>query len=495
MKHALTIDLEDWYHPELVRKHVGDKPKPRIEQATRKILKLLDQHQVKATFFVLGDVARKHPKLIQEIEKEGHEIASHGMTHRPLWELTESDFDRELKDFSKLMKKILKNKTRIIGFRAPTFSIDERTKYGLKILLDNGYKYDSSIFPLKNPVYGVSGAPVNIYKPDLKRIEEQDDRGKLVEFPLTVFEWKGWRIPAAGGFYLRILPYFVFKWMLEQIEKDKPAVIYFHPWEMDKQIPRLSQIGVVNFLITYWGIEGFEGKIGKLLNDFEFETMSQVINQKNESRVENYFDECADRFDSFYGEVAKRNWLETVAHEVLRKPGMVRRFETTMKVLGKVKGITILDIGCGSGIYAIYLAQLGAKVTGIDFSKTMIRLAKRNAKQGKVKVKWLEKDLLTFTPKQNFEHSLMIGVFDYVCPDKREKYLTNAAKITNEKLIATFPKAYAFQRPIRTMWLASQNCPVYFYWKQEIEALGKKCKLKTKFYDCGPIWTVVFEKL
>lgn len=282
MKNALSIDLEDWYHPELLRKYIRGIPKPQIIDSTMKILILLDKYKLKATFFILGEIAKKYPDLIKEIYNKGHELASHGMSHLPLWNLNYDKFDIELKDFNNLIKKILGNKVKIEGFRAPTFSLDHTTKYALKCLINNKFSYDSSIFPLRTPLYGVKNAPTSIYKPRISEINLNDNQSKIVEFPLSVINFKNLKIPISGGFYLRIIPYFVYKILLKMINKrKKPFIIYFHPWEIYPKTFRIKMINFFKYFITYFGINNAFKKIEKLLRDFEFAPVKEVIKSKN----------------------------------------------------------------------------------------------------------------------------------------------------------------------------------------------------------------------
>ncbi len=280
MKNALNIDLEDWYHPEFVRKQITGNPKSQIVDSTNQILKLLDKYNVKATFFILGNVAKKNPELIKKIYKKGHEIASHGMSHNPLWELDYSKFDKELKDFKKLIRKILGNNIKIFGFRAPTFSIDNTTKYGIKCLINNQYRYDSSIFPVKTHIYGLKNAPYTIYKPNLNDLSQKDNNSNIIEFPLTILKFSKIKIPISGGFYLRIFPYFILKLLLRRINsKKRPFIIYFHPWETYFKTPKIRNISFRNYFITYYGINNCLKKIESLLQDFEFEPSISIINR------------------------------------------------------------------------------------------------------------------------------------------------------------------------------------------------------------------------
>ena len=278
MKNALSIDLEDWYHPELVRKYIRGTPKPQIINSTMNILTLLDKYKVKATFFILGEIAKKFPDLIKKIYNKGHEIASHGMSHLPLWNLNYHKLNKELKDFNYLIKKILGNKIKIEGFRAPTFSLDHTTKYAFKSLINNNFSYDSSIFPLRTFLYGVKNAPTSIYKPRITQINQIDNLSKIIEFPLSVINFGNLKFPICGGFYLRIMPYFIYKSLLKKFNKNKkPFIIFFHPWEMYPKTFRIKTINVFNYFITYFGINNSLKKLEKLLQDFKFEPVKNVI--------------------------------------------------------------------------------------------------------------------------------------------------------------------------------------------------------------------------
>jgi len=214
---------------------------------------------------------------VKQIHAKGHEIASHGMSHKPLWDLDYQSFDQELKDFKRLMTELLGDGAVIRGFRAPTFSLDNRTKYAVRCLADNGYAYDTSVFPVKNYMYGVDEAPCGVYRPDFEDVARVDERSSLVEFPMTVFELSRLRIPVSGGFYLRVLPYSVLRALLKRVNKKRPFVIYFHPWETHKKTPRTREIGLKNSFITYYGMKGALKKIERLIQDFEFEPMADVL--------------------------------------------------------------------------------------------------------------------------------------------------------------------------------------------------------------------------
>jgi polysaccharide deacetylase family protein (PEP-CTERM system associated) len=277
MQNALTIDLEDWYHPEVLRGHVAANPASQVVEATAPILDLLDRHHVRATFFILGDVAQKHPALVRDIHARGHEIASHGMSHTPLWNLDDEGFGQELKAFRRVITDILGEGTPVAGFRAPTFSMDNGTRYAMRCLVTHGYTYDTSIFPARNHVYGLAGGPCTVYRPDLGDLRLEDERSGIVEFPMTVLEWGKLRIPVSGGFYMRVMPYIILKRFLRSVNRTRPFVFYFHPWELNPATPRVREIGLRDRLIAYTGVNGAMRKVERLLEDFELAPMGDVL--------------------------------------------------------------------------------------------------------------------------------------------------------------------------------------------------------------------------
>ena len=285
MKNALSIDVEDWYHPELVGSHVHGEKQSQVVESTTRILDLLAEHGTKATFFVLGDLAAGHPDLVRAIHAQGHEVASHGMSHVPLWNQNYASFDRELKAFDAVMRDILGADFKAQGYRAPTFSLDERTVYALRCLVDNGYRYDSSVFPAKNFLYGVDGAPCRIYRPSMDAVHIEDAKSPLIEFPMTVYEAGRMRVPISGGVYLRLLPYWVVSFLLGRVARDRPFVVYMHPWETNRGTPRIRSIGLSNYFFTYYGVNGALGKLRKLLKRFAFARIIDIINSDAGSAV------------------------------------------------------------------------------------------------------------------------------------------------------------------------------------------------------------------
>ncbi len=274
---ALSIDLEEWYHSELVEGRRSSSS--QVEEATRPILDLLDRYQTKASFFVVGELAEQNPDLIQSIFERGHEIGCHTFSHKLVWNLDESLFRDELERFHSVMEKIL-GKIKIKGFRAPCFSIDNRNIWALKVLLDFGYRYDASIFPLKiNPLYGVRGAPTRPYRISLEDVRKEDPRSPLMEFPLCPLKIGRLKIPISGGFYLRVLPLPFLLWGLRRINQTQPFLVYFHPWEGYEETPRFK-LPLYNRVISYYGISSALKKFEFLLKHFKFARVDEVLGLK-----------------------------------------------------------------------------------------------------------------------------------------------------------------------------------------------------------------------
>jgi len=271
---ALAIDTEEWFHSELLG---GQRPPVfQAPEATQQVLDLLDHYQVKASFFVVGEVAARHPELLRLIHEKGHEIGCHGFSHQPLWKLNESLFEKELKEFHAVVEGIL-GKLTVKGFRAPCFSLDNRTRWALRVLVGFGYQYDASIFPVKlNPQYGVNGAPTHPYRISLEDVRKEDPSSPLMEFPTPPLRLWKFKFPIAGGFYLRILPISFLHWGLKRINRQQPFLLYFHPWEGYLNTPRL-EVSVVNRFISYSGIPSALRKLEFLLKHFKFSRVDQVL--------------------------------------------------------------------------------------------------------------------------------------------------------------------------------------------------------------------------
>lgn len=177
MYNILTVDLEEWYHPEYVKERAPDDKQERIQVSLKTTLRLLNRLNVSATFFIVGDLAEKNPEIIENVRNDNHEIAFHGFNHEPLWNFNAETLRAEIERFNFITGE------KCAGFRAPSFSLNNQTKWALKVLDDCGYRYDSSLFPAKTPLYGVWNAPITPYKPSFENITEKDERTRLWEFP------------------------------------------------------------------------------------------------------------------------------------------------------------------------------------------------------------------------------------------------------------------------------------------------------------------------
>jgi polysaccharide deacetylase family protein (PEP-CTERM system associated) len=273
---AFSVDLEDYYHAQLFRRYAGNAPlTPRVESSTLPILDLLDRYGVQATFFVVGEVARDAPRLIQRIVKAGHEIGCHTFAHDPLWDMTPESFREDIRKFKAAVRDAAGD-VAVRGFRAPTFSLDTRTAWALRVLAEEGFTYDSSVVPARGPLYGCPGAPLEIYRPSAEDLRRADPSGPLVEFPAPVVTLAGGRLPVGGGIYLRALPFRLYHALARRVLARRPFFLYVHPWETDPGIPRLDLPRFPRWA-TYTGLRGMLSKLERLLKSIQFTTMSAAI--------------------------------------------------------------------------------------------------------------------------------------------------------------------------------------------------------------------------
>jgi polysaccharide deacetylase family protein (PEP-CTERM system associated) len=273
MINALVVDLEHWHSNEFLTDYLPAEPVDQIPESVQPILDLLGSYNVRATFAVLGSVAEKHPELVKKIYDQGHEIASHAWSHKTLYVLGKEEFEDEIRRSVDLLTSITGE--RPVGFRAPSFSIDNSTKWAFEILEKYRFKYDASVFPIKTMIYGVPNAPLHIYRPSKADITKEDPLGNIIEFPMTVLKM-GKNIPIAGGFYLRVLPLWFLRYGIRAVNKDRPAIIYIHPWETYSRTPRLK-VPMFSKFVAYYGINSALKKLEGLLNEFEFASIRDVL--------------------------------------------------------------------------------------------------------------------------------------------------------------------------------------------------------------------------
>ena len=264
--HILTIDLEDWFHclePNPRHWHQFER---RIEVEADCLLELLDRHLAKATFFVLGDVAERSPHLIQRIAGCGHEIGTHGMLHEFVYRQTPDEFREDLQKSLRLLEAIVG--TAVRAYRAPYFSITRESLWALQILFEEGIRYDSSIFPIRNPRYGIPGA---------RRTPHLIERD-LWECPVSVLPTPCGNIPFAGGVYQRFLPWRLIELAVGILERRRePVIVYLHPWELDPGQPRHKTGSRFLRFRHYYGLRRTCEKLTRLLQSARYVTLAEGI--------------------------------------------------------------------------------------------------------------------------------------------------------------------------------------------------------------------------
>jgi polysaccharide deacetylase family protein (PEP-CTERM system associated) len=275
MKNAVTIDLEDYYQVSAFSKEAvveqWDTFASRIEQNTEKLLSIFDEKGARATFFTLGWVARKYPRLVRQIADRHHEIACHSNVHRSVFTLAPNEFREDTLQARQLLEDVAGVPVR--GYRAPSFSVKRNSLWAYEILAELGFSYDSSIFPIKHPNYGWPRAPRSPFA-------IRTASGPIVEFPMPTLELAGARAPIGGGAYLRLLPYWYTRWGIQYINKKEaqPACVYLHPWELDAEQPRM-RVSLSARLRHYFGLQGAESKFRRVLGDFEMLPLSTLIEE------------------------------------------------------------------------------------------------------------------------------------------------------------------------------------------------------------------------
>ena len=270
LRNGLSFDVEDWFqvynHEAFISREAWDECELRVLPNTERILELLERHSVHATFFVLGWIADHEPDVVKLIEDGGHEIGTHGYSHRRVVDLSPDEFRLDLERSLEAIARA--GASDVVGFRAPSFSIVESTRWALKILTEYSLRYDSSIFPTGlHPDYGIPDAPLTPH----------ELAADLWEIPLTVMELAGRRFPVGGGGYFRLLPYTVTRWALRRVNRDgRPFVVYLHPWELDPGQPRV-ETGAVRRFRQRVNLGRTAERLDRLLQDFEFCPLREMI--------------------------------------------------------------------------------------------------------------------------------------------------------------------------------------------------------------------------
>jgi polysaccharide deacetylase family protein (PEP-CTERM system associated) len=271
---AFSVDVEDYFQVGLfedaVPRETWDRLEPRVERNTRRLLELCAQHNVKGTFFVLGWVAERWPQLVRDIRDAGHELGTHGQDHRKVTTLTPREFRADVRRSKQTIEDV--SGVEVIGYRAPNYSIVRETMWAVDVLAEEGFRYDSSIFPIRHDRYGI---------PDFPRFPRPllGQNGKaLHEVPISTVRLVGMNLPFVGGGYLRHFPFLFIRWGMRRLNgfERRPAILYIHPWEIDPDQPR-QPVRWLTRLRHYRNLHRTEERLTRLFSDYSFTTIREVL--------------------------------------------------------------------------------------------------------------------------------------------------------------------------------------------------------------------------
>ena len=279
---GLSVDVEDWFQvgafEGVIDRGDWDSLDSRVERNCQAILEMFERLQVKGTFFTLGWVAQRHGPLMRRIVEQGHELASHGWDHARVFTMDQTEFASDLERSRKALEDAAG--VRITGYRAPSFSIDQRTPWAYMALHEQGFEYSSSVAPIMHDHYGWREAPRFAFRPL--------PWSKLVEIPVTTALFAGKRLAAGGGGFFRVLPYAFSRWAIRQVNRQdqRPAVFYFHPWEIDPRQPRVPNASMRSKLRHYTNLGVMAEKLEQLVQEFEWGRMDVLALREAQQAVE-----------------------------------------------------------------------------------------------------------------------------------------------------------------------------------------------------------------
>ena len=274
---AFTVDVEDYFHvaalSSAIPRDTWATRELRVEANTDRLLGILEERRIRATFFVLGWVAERTPTLVRRIAAAGHEVACHGYSHKLVYTQTPAEFREETVRAKSCLEDTLGHS--VLGYRAASFSVTRQSLWALDVLIDLGFRYDSSIFPIHHDLYGIPGAT-----PEPHRVTAPSGR-TIAEFPMSAASFFGLHVPVSGGGYFRILPYWLTRAGLKQInEKSKrPFAFYLHPWELDPGQPRIK-VGAFSRFRHYTNLSRCEARLRRVLGEFAFGSMEEALQQR-----------------------------------------------------------------------------------------------------------------------------------------------------------------------------------------------------------------------
>jgi len=269
---ALSVDVEDWFQvgafENVISRSDWDACECRVERNTDALLAMFEAASIKATFFTLGWVAQRYPALIGRIADAGHELGNHGQNHDRVFTFTPQQFAADLERSRKAIEDAAGVAVR--GYRAPSFSINPHTPWAHEVMAEQGYSYSSSINPIKHDHYGWPDAPRFAFHP----LPDSE----LVEIPVTTAMLGNKRIAAGGGGFFRLLPYSYSRWAIRQVNADaRPGIIYFHPWEIDPDQPRVANAPIKSKLRHYTNLDAMAGKLKRLMADFKWDRLDRIV--------------------------------------------------------------------------------------------------------------------------------------------------------------------------------------------------------------------------
>ena len=273
IRNAMTVDVEDYFQVSAFAAHIPreswESMPCRVERNIDRILALLDEKQTKATFFTLGWIAERYPAMVRHIASNGHEVASHGWAHQRVSDQEPQEFLDDIVRSKALLEDISGQK--VLGYRAPSFSIGSNTLWALDLLEESGYRYSSSIYPIQHDHYGMPDAPRFAFYPK--------NNGGLLELPVTTVRLFKRNIPAGGGGYFRLWPYAFSHWLLQRINhlEKHSAIFYFHPWEIDYEQPRQQGINAKTRFRHYFNLRHMEKRVKALTRDFSWDRMDRIF--------------------------------------------------------------------------------------------------------------------------------------------------------------------------------------------------------------------------
>ena len=274
LKNAFSVDVEDYFQvgafERVLSREEWDSYEPRVERNTLMLAEVLERFQIKGTFFFLGWVAERWPNVVKELHAAGHEIGVHGFDHRRVTTQTPEEFRHDVRRTKTEIESLIGEE--VLGYRAPNYSVVQETLWALDILVEEGFCYDSSIFPIAHDRYGIRKAP------RFPWVVRESNGNRLLEFPISTVQLAGVRLPFVGGGYLRQFPFWFARWGMRRVNRidRKPVVVYIHPWEIDPDQPRVP-VGVLTRLRHYRNLSKTQVRLERLFEEFRFSTIRDVL--------------------------------------------------------------------------------------------------------------------------------------------------------------------------------------------------------------------------